>query len=140
MLRFTSRDSGTWLCEGASPDSCESNPSGNGTRPGTRAGLAGHDRFSHHSCDAPSLALGQAATVQDSPRAAPYEIRVRGHLGEMLIGAFPGLQVHAESGVTVLKGYVPDQAALYGVLAELEDLGLELLEVRAIDVDRPDGE
>jgi hypothetical protein len=48
--------------------------------------------------------------------------------------------VHAESGVTVLTGYVPDQAALYGVLAELEDLGLELLEVRTIDVDRPDGE
>jgi hypothetical protein len=58
----------------------------------------------------------------------------------MLIGAFPGLEVHAESGVTVLAGYVPDQAALYGVLAELEDLGLELLEVRTIDVDRPDGE
>ena len=140
MLWFTSRDSGTWLCEGASPDSCESNPSRNRTRPGARAGLAGHDRFSHHSCDARSLALGQAATVQNSPKAARYEIRVRGLLGEMLIGAFPGLQVRAEPGMTVLTGYIPDQAALYGVLAELEDLGLELLEVRTIDVDETDGE
>ena len=78
--------------------------------------------------------------MQDSPKTARYQIRVRGHLGEMLIGAFPGLQVHAESGVTVLTGYVPDQAALYGVLAELEDLGLELLEVRSIDTEEPDGE
>ena len=78
--------------------------------------------------------------MHDSPKAARYEIRVRGLLGEMLLGAFPGLQVRAEAGVTVLTGYVPDQAALYGVLAELEDLGLELLEVRNIDVDEHDGE
>jgi hypothetical protein len=78
--------------------------------------------------------------VQDSPKAARYEIRVRGLLGEMLIGAFPGVQVHAEPGVTVLTGHIPDQAALYGVLAELEHLGLELLEVRTIDVDGTDGE
>jgi hypothetical protein len=77
--------------------------------------------------------------VEDSPKAARYEIRVRGLLGEMLIGAFPGLQVHAERGATVLTGHVPDQAALYGVLAELEELGLELLEVRTSDGDETGG-
>jgi hypothetical protein len=68
--------------------------------------------------------------VEGSPTAARYEIRVRGCLGEMLLGAFPCLQVRAFAGVTVLTGHLRDQAALYGVLAELEGLGLELLEVR----------
>jgi len=33
-------------------------------------------------------------------------------------------------GNTVLTGVFADQAALYGVLAEIEALGLELIEVR----------
>jgi hypothetical protein len=46
--------------------------------------------------------------------------------------AFPGLHAHACSGDTVLAGVLPDQAALYGVLAQIEALGLELLEVRRV--------
>jgi hypothetical protein len=72
--------------------------------------------------------------------AARYEIRVRGSLGEMLLGAFPCLRVRAEAGVTVLTGHLRDQAALYGVLAELEGLGLELLEIRTSDADESDRE
>jgi hypothetical protein len=78
--------------------------------------------------------------VEDSPTATRYEIRVRGSLGEMLIGAFPCLHVRAEAGVTVLTGHLRDQAALYGVLAELEGLGLELLEIRTSDADEADRE
>jgi hypothetical protein len=33
---------------------------------------------------------------------------------------------------TLLRGDVPDQAALHGVLAQIEALGLELLEVRRV--------
>jgi len=32
----------------------------------------------------------------------------------------------------VLSGYLPDQAALHGVLAQIESLGLELLAVRRV--------
>jgi hypothetical protein len=78
--------------------------------------------------------------VEHPPKAARYQIRVRGLLGEMLIGAFPGLQVHAEPGATVLTAHLPDQAALYGLLAELEELGLELLEVRISDAPETDSE
>jgi hypothetical protein len=59
-----------------------------------------------------------------------YEICVRGHLGETVLGAFPDLEALARGPDTVLRGILPDQAALHGVLAEIEALGLELLEVR----------
>jgi hypothetical protein len=59
-----------------------------------------------------------------------YEIAVRGLLGETLLGAFPDLRARADGTQTVLAGALADQAALYGLLAHLEALGLELLEVR----------
>jgi hypothetical protein len=48
----------------------------------------------------------------------------------MLLDAFPDLSVQADGTETVLTGPLVDQAALYGVLAQLEALSLELLEVR----------
>jgi hypothetical protein len=68
--------------------------------------------------------------VIEQARPGGYEIRLRGQLGEMLITAFPGLSVHPHANETVLTGPLPDQAALYGVLRQIEALGLELLEVR----------
>jgi hypothetical protein len=62
----------------------------------------------------------------------PYQIRVRGRLGRMTRSAFPALRARAEGGNTVLTGVLADQAALYGVLAEAEALGLELIEVRRL--------
>jgi hypothetical protein len=62
--------------------------------------------------------------------AHQYEIRVRGVLGTTLRGAFPGLRARADRGDTVLRGWLPDQAALHGVLAQIESLNLELIEVR----------
>ena len=59
------------------------------------------------------------------------EIRVRGHLGPTLREAFPTLTAHRRGADTALCGPLPDQAALYGVLHQVEALGLELLEVRS---------
>jgi hypothetical protein len=74
---------------------------------------------------------GTGIDVMDEPtRAVCYEIRVRGLLGGMLLGAFPDLRAHARGTETVLTGPLADQAALYGLLAQIEALGLELLEVR----------
>jgi len=56
-----------------------------------------------------------------------YEILVRGALGEALLAAFPNLEGQVQ---TVLIGALQDQAALFGVLAQIEALGLELLDVR----------
>jgi len=47
-------------------------------------------------------------------------------------GAFPELRACVDGADTVLTGLLSDQAAVYGVLAAIESLGLELLEVRRI--------
>jgi hypothetical protein len=65
-------------------------------------------------------------------RRQRYQIRVRGQLGQTIRSAFPALRARAEGGDTVLTGVLADQAALYGVLAEAEALGLELIEVRRL--------
>lgn len=67
-------------------------------------------------------------------RRQRYQIRVRGRLGETIRSAFPALRARAVGGDTVLTGVLADQAALYGVLAEAEALGLELIEVRRVPV------
>jgi hypothetical protein len=66
-----------------------------------------------------------------------YEIRVRGRLGETICSAFPDLQARPGGDDTVLAGMLADQAALYGVLAEAEALGLELIEVRRLPPGEP---
>jgi hypothetical protein len=66
-----------------------------------------------------------------------YQIRLRGVLGATILSAFPALLARAEGSNTVLTGVLADQAALYGVLAEAEALGLELLEVRRLQPGEP---
>ena len=76
---------------------------------------------------------------RDPPSPSSYQIRVRGHLGATMLRAFPALHAETEGEDTLLRGAVADQAALYGLLAQLEALGLDLLEVRRLprDVDPP---
>ena len=64
-----------------------------------------------------------------------YQIRVRGRLGQTIRSAFPTLRAQVDGGDTVLTGVLADQAAVYGVLAEAEALGLELIEVRRLPSD-----
>ena len=78
-----------------------------------------------------------------------YAIRIRGRLGATALSAFPSMVAELKSGETVLTGVIEDRAALFGVIAQIEALGLELLEVRQVttrpaphgpaDGRRPDG-
>ena len=70
---------------------------------------------------------------------ALYMIRVDGRLGVMALSAFPGMTPHHKGTHTVLTGWL-DQSALYGVLAEMEALGLVLLEVRRMTPHGPSPE
>ena len=66
------------------------------------------------------------------PRRQTYEIRVRGHLGPRMLRAFEALSAQPSGEDTLLRGCLEDQAALYGVIARLEALGLELVELRCL--------
>lgn len=62
---------------------------------------------------------------------ALYTIRINGHLGPTALSAFPAMVPHRYTAHTVLTGQL-DQSALYGVLAAIEALGLDLLEVHKL--------
>jgi hypothetical protein len=61
-----------------------------------------------------------------------YCIRIKGRLGETALSAFPEMGHHVEGGETVLTGLLEDRSAVFGVLAQVEALGLELIELRQI--------
>jgi hypothetical protein len=62
--------------------------------------------------------------------AMRYEIRVKGHLPQDWSAWFEGLTIiQYPNGETVLAGPLRDQAALFGVMIKLRDLGLILLSV-----------
>jgi hypothetical protein len=65
------------------------------------------------------------------PASARYLIRINGHLGATLLSAFPAMAWERQGPQTVLTG-VLDRPGLYGVLAEIEALGLDLIEVRQL--------
>lgn len=68
------------------------------------------------------------------------EIRVKGRIDSHWARWFAGLAVaHDDRGETILTGILPDQAALYGVIARLRDLGLTLVSVRQAEQDEAAG-
>lgn len=60
-------------------------------------------------------------------------ITVRGRLSMRLATAFEGMTLVPRSGATELVGELVDQAQLYGLLARIRDLGLELESVAVVD-------
>ena len=64
------------------------------------------------------------------PQGGWCEIHVRGHLEPRWAAWFDGLTLTQHSdGTTVIRGHVPDQAALHGLLHKVRDIGLPLLSV-----------
>ncbi|MCB0162825.1 MAG: hypothetical protein KDI79_01275 [Anaerolineae bacterium] len=62
-----------------------------------------------------------------------YQIRLQGHLNRKWIDWFEGLTITLEDdGNTLLTGPVVDQAALYGYLKKVRDLGIPLLSVNSV--------
>ena len=65
------------------------------------------------------------------PAPAPYLIRINGHLGAAVLSAFPALAAYRHGAHTVLTGLL-DRSTLDGALAEIETLGLNLLQLRKL--------
>jgi hypothetical protein len=73
--------------------------------------------------------------------ASRYEIRVKGHLPQYWSEWLEGLTIiHDPNGETVLSGSLRDQAALFGLVMKVRDLGLTLLSVNPIEGERSRGE
>jgi len=69
---------------------------------------------------------------------AIYQIRVKGLLDELWSDHLSGFLItHHPDEISLLVGVVRDQAALFGVLLKIRDLGIPLLEVERMD-DMPD--
>ncbi len=61
-----------------------------------------------------------------------YAIRIKGRLGATALSAFPAMVSELKGSDTVLTGVLEDRSAVFGILAQIEALGLDLLELRQI--------
>jgi hypothetical protein len=65
-----------------------------------------------------------------------YAIRIKGRLGATALSAFPSMVSELKEDETVLTGARQDRSALFGVIAQVEALGLDLLELKQIPPER----
>ncbi|MBM3128623.1 MAG: hypothetical protein FJ009_08385 [Chloroflexi bacterium] len=70
----------------------------------------------------------------DPDQSQVYQIRIAGHLGAQWTDWFDGMTITLEdNGDTLLTGKVVDQAALYGLLKKVRDLGMSLVAVSPVE-------
>jgi hypothetical protein len=90
--------------------------------------MAGHDEEGVMSNDINS--------DDGSGQPITYQIRIKGHLGPEWTQWFGGLAITLDdNGETLLTGPLVDQAALYGLLRTVRDLGVPLVSVLPIQQD-----
>jgi hypothetical protein len=96
-----------------------------------RRSSSGTGVWNHQIPASPTHQVG----LHDQRVATPpglYTIRVRGRLGATALSAFPTMVSEAKDDETLLTGWLEDQSAMFGVLGQIEALGLELVELRQV--------
>ena len=81
------------------------------------------------------------APKQETDPSQPmiYQIRIQGHLDAQWADWFSDLSVTLkENGDTLLTGPIIDQAALFGLLKKVRDLGMPLVSLNRIESGKPD--
>ena len=74
------------------------------------------------------------AAARNPHEVGRCEIRLKGHLDGRWATWFDGLSLTLErGGITTIHGPVIDQAALYGLLLKVRDVGLPLISVTYVD-------
>jgi hypothetical protein len=74
------------------------------------------------------------SSERDAGQPMVYQIRIKGHLAGQWTEWFGGLTITLEAnGDTLLTGPVADQAALFGLLRKVRDLGMPLIAVSKVD-------
>ena len=73
------------------------------------------------------------AEIIDSNRPTIYQIKIKSHLSSDWTDWFEGLTITPEEdGDTLLTGPVIDQAALYGLIKKVRDLGMTLISLNPV--------
>jgi hypothetical protein len=85
----------------------------------------------HHIPALPPHQVGLHDRSVVAPRRL-YTIRIKGRLGPTALSAFPTMASELEGSETVLTGLLEDRSAVFGVLAQIEALGLDLVELRQL--------
>ena len=76
----------------------------------------------------------RSPTKTDPGRPMVYHIRLEGHLDDQWTDWFGGMTITLEeNGNTLLTGPVVDQAALFGLLKKVRDLGMPLVSVNRVE-------
>jgi hypothetical protein len=66
-------------------------------------------------------------------RPLHYQIRIQGHLNSDWNDWLGSVVIEREGGTTLLTCAVVDQAALFGLLRQIRDLGIPLISVHRIE-------
>lgn len=75
---------------------------------------------------------GEPISVSGEPTV--YQIRVKGHLSEQWTDWLEGFTLNRdECGDSIFVGEVVDQAALYGVIRKIRNIGITLVSVNRIE-------
>ena len=80
------------------------------------------------------MRAGQSSSHHRKVAAQPtlYIVRIKGWLGPTARSAFPSMVYELKGSDTVLTGLLPDPSAAFSLVADVEALGLELLELRQV--------
>jgi hypothetical protein len=72
--------------------------------------------------------------LPEPAQSTVYQVRIKGHLDAQWTDWFEDLTITLEeNGDTLLTGPVIDQAALYGLLKKIRDLGIPLISVNRVE-------
>lgn len=71
--------------------------------------------------------------TEQSSETYHYQIRIRGQLDSIWSDWFDHFEILVGRNETLLRGSIADQAALFGVLLKIHDLGLTLLAINLLD-------
>lgn len=85
----------------------------------------------HHIPATPAHYVGRHDVHVATPLGV-YTIRIKGRLGRTALSAFPTMTCELTGSETVLVGLLQDQSAVFGAIAQIEALGLELIELRQV--------
>jgi hypothetical protein len=68
-------------------------------------------------------------------QSTAYQIRLKGILDSSWSDWFDGFSINVQGNETILVGVVPDQPALHGILAKINDLGLSIISVNKLAIE-----